>query len=164
MNSLFGEFVLSVVEYLVDKPDSHWNEKLYWKVSQVVELELKLRSYSERKPFWTSKWRGCFANRTVIKNLADRTVQKWQQTWESDNTVRCSPHWGGSLQNGLVERPWLQLMYYTIYLLYNCNFWWKKEVRMEVSTDWCVTVEYQGSSSIKVIFVNYQTSKLQCNY
>ena len=164
MNSLFGEFVLSVVEYLVDKPDSRWNEKLYWKVSQVVELELKLRSYSERKPFWTSKWRGCFANRTVIKNLADRTVQKWQQTWESDNTVRCSPHWGGSLQNGLVERPWLQLMCCAVCLPHGRNFRREREVREEVNTDWCVTVEYQGSSSIKVIFVNYQTSKLQCNY
>ena len=48
MNGLFGEFVLSVVEYLVDKPDSFWNEKLCWKMSHVVELELKLRSYSER--------------------------------------------------------------------------------------------------------------------
>ena len=35
---------------------------------------------------------------------------------------------------------------------------------MEVSTDWCVTVEHQRLSSIEVISVNYQTSKLQCNY
>ena len=35
---------------------------------------------------------------------------------------------------------------------------------MGVSTDWCITVEYWGSSSIKVIFVDYQTSELQCNY
>ena len=28
-----------------------------------------------------------FIDRTITKNLADRTVQKWQQTWESDNTV-----------------------------------------------------------------------------
>ena len=35
---------------------------------------------------------------------------------------------------------------------------------MGVSTDGCVTVEYQGSSSMRVIFVNYQTSKLQYNY
>ena len=31
---------------------------------------------------------------------------------------------------------------------------------MEMSTDWCVTVEYQGSSLIEVIFVDYQTSEL----
>ena len=35
---------------------------------------------------------------------------------------------------------------------------------MEVSTDWCVAVEHWRSSSIRVIFVNYQTSKLQCKY
>ena len=40
----------------------------------------------------------------------------------------------------------------------------KKKSEMEVSTDWCVAIEHWGSSSIRVIFVNYQTSKLQCNY
>ena len=35
---------------------------------------------------------------------------------------------------------------------------------MEVSTDWYITIEHQGSSSIEVIFVDYQTSKLQNNY
>ena len=35
---------------------------------------------------------------------------------------------------------------------------------MGVSTNWCVTVEHQRLSSIRAIFVNYQTSKLQCNY
>jgi len=59
-----------------------------------VGLELKLRNYGERKPFWTLKWRGYFADRTATKNLADRTAQKQQQTWKSDNTVRCGSHWG----------------------------------------------------------------------
>jgi len=35
---------------------------------------------------------------------------------------------------------------------------------MEVSTDWYIAIEYQRSSSIEVIFVDYQTSKLQNNY
>ena len=39
-----------------------------------------------------------------------------------------------------------------------------KKSKMGVSTDWCVTIEHQRSSSIKVILVNYQTSELQCNY
>ena len=39
-----------------------------------------------------------------------------------------------------------------------------KKSKMGVSADWCVTVEHWGSSSIRVIFINYQTSKLQCNY
>jgi len=35
---------------------------------------------------------------------------------------------------------------------------------MGVSADWCVAIEYWGLSSIRVIFVIYQTSELQCNY
>ena len=33
----------------------------------------------------------------------------------------------------------------------------RKKFKMEVSTDWCIAIEYQRSSSIRVIFVNYQT-------
>ena len=40
----------------------------------------------------------------------------------------------------------------------------RKKSKMEVSADWCVAIEHQRSSSIRVIFINYQTSKLQCNY
>ena len=36
----------------------------------------------------------------------------------------------------------------------------RKKSKIRVSADWCVTVEYQRSSSIRVIFVDYQTSKL----
>ena len=36
----------------------------------------------------------------------------------------------------------------------------EKKSEMEVSTDWCVVIEYQRLSSIRVIFVDYQTSKL----
>ena len=35
---------------------------------------------------------------------------------------------------------------------------------MEVSADWCIAIEYWRLSLIKIIFVNYQTSKLQYNY
>jgi len=36
----------------------------------------------------------------------------------------------------------------------------RKKSEIEVSTDWCITVEYQRSSSIRIIFVNYQTNEL----
>ena len=65
------------------------------------------------------KW---IANGTVTESLAGRTAQKRQQTWESDNTVRRSSHQGGSPQNGLVERPCLQLMCCAICLLRGHNF------------------------------------------
>ena len=35
---------------------------------------------------------------------------------------------------------------------------------MEVNTNWYVTIKYGRSSSIRIIFNNYQTSELQCNY
>jgi len=40
----------------------------------------------------------------------------------------------------------------------------RKKSEMRVSANWCVAIEYWGSSSIRVIFVDYQTSKLQYNY
>ena len=40
----------------------------------------------------------------------------------------------------------------------------RKKFEIEVSTNWYITIEYQRSSSIRVIFIDYQTSKLQCNY
>ena len=65
MSSLFGKFVLNIMEYLVDKPNGHWNMKLYWRVSQAVGLELKLKNYSKRKLFWTLKYKGCFTDKTA---------------------------------------------------------------------------------------------------
>ena len=40
----------------------------------------------------------------------------------------------------------------------------RKKSKMGVSADWCVTIEYWRLSSIRIIFVNYQTNKLQYNY
>ena len=40
----------------------------------------------------------------------------------------------------------------------------RKKSKMEVSANWCITIEHQRSSSIRVIFIDYHTSELQCNY
>ena len=40
----------------------------------------------------------------------------------------------------------------------------REKSKMGVSADWCIAIEHWRSSSIRVIFVDYQTSKLQCNY
>ena len=40
----------------------------------------------------------------------------------------------------------------------------RKKSEIEVSADWCVAIEHWELSLIKVIFVDYQTSKLQYNY
>ena len=39
-----------------------------------------------------------------------------------------------------------------------------KKSEMGMSADWYITVEHRGLSSIRVIFVDYQTSELQYNY
>ena len=40
----------------------------------------------------------------------------------------------------------------------------RKKSEMGVSADWCVAVEHWRSILIRVIFIDYQTSELQCNY
>jgi len=57
MISFFDEFFLSIIAHLVDKSSGYWNVRSYWRVSQVVEPELK--SYSKRKPFrlWSAKYK-----------------------------------------------------------------------------------------------------------
>jgi len=62
----------------------------------------RVEELRQEKAIWTLKYEvKWIANGTVTEGLAGRTAQKRQQTWESNNTVRCSSHWGGSLQNGL---------------------------------------------------------------
>jgi len=40
----------------------------------------------------------------------------------------------------------------------------KKKSEMGVSTNWYIAIEYQELSSIRIIFIDYQTSELQYNY
>ena len=40
----------------------------------------------------------------------------------------------------------------------------RKKSEIGVSTDWYIVIKHQGLSLIRVIFVDYQTSKLQYNY
>jgi len=40
----------------------------------------------------------------------------------------------------------------------------REKSKIGVSTDWCVAIEHWRLSSIRIIFVDYQTSKLQFNY
>jgi len=44
------------------------------------------------------------------------------------------------------------------YMVVTSDEWIKSEI--EVSADWCIAIEHWRSSSIRIIFVNYQTSKL----
>ena len=163
MNGLFDRFILSIVAHLADKPSGHWNMRLCWRVSQVVGPELK--SYSERKPF--GLWN---ADGTVTEDLADGTTQKWQQAWESNNTIRHSSHQDESLQNGLRDEWTCGTILASAYMLYCLSATWLQLQIKERKSEWewvligISLLNTRDRVQWEFISVNYQTSKLQCNY
>ena len=50
------------------------------------------------------------------------------------------------------------------YVLCCLSAMWSQLQMMGMSVNWCVVIEHQRSSSIRVIFIDYQTSELQYNY
>ena len=64
------------------------------------------------------------ADGTVTEGLADGTAQKRQQTWESDNTVRRSSHWGGSPQNRLGDERTCGITLASVYMLHHLSAVW----------------------------------------
>ena len=79
--------------------------------------------------------------------------------------TRVEVHKMDSEMSRLVEQPWLQLMCCAVCLPHGCNFRWKRE-SPSGSKYWLVcrrwTLEIKFNKSLS--FVDYQTSKLQCNY
>ena len=63
---------------------------------------------------------------TATEGLADRTAQKRQQTWKSDNTVRRSLHQGGSLQNGLGDKQTCRTTLASAYVLRHLSAMWSQ--------------------------------------
>ena len=55
-------------------------------------LSSGLKSYGGRNPLDFEAWKIFLADETVIVDLANRTAQKWQQTWKSDNTIKYGSH------------------------------------------------------------------------
>ena len=62
----------------------------------------------------------------AAEGLADRTAQKRQQTWESDNTVRCGSHWGGSPQNRLRDERTCGTTLASAYVLHHLSAAWSQ--------------------------------------
>jgi len=54
----------------------------------------------------------------------DRTAQKQQQTWESDNTIRHGSHWGESLQTGLRDEQTCGTTLASAYVLHCLSAMW----------------------------------------
>ena len=68
--------------------------------------------------------------------IADGTAQKQQQTWESDNTVRYSSHWGGSPQNGLGDEWTCGTTLASAYVLCRLSAAWSQLQMKEKKSEW----------------------------
>ena len=116
--------------------------------------------------FGLEVWKDCFAGGTVIEDLADRTTQKWQQTWKSENTVRCGSHqrW----KSARLVQKFVDLLndlgFSLCTVLSVCCMVTtsdrRKKFEMGVSTDWYVAIEHWKLSLIRIIFIDSQTSEL----
>ena len=69
------------------------------------------------------KW---IADGTATEDLVDGATQKRQQTWKSDNTVRCGSHWGGSPQNGLGDERTCGTTLASAYVLHHLSAVWSQ--------------------------------------
>ena len=87
-----------------------------------------------------------------------------QEQQKMRTVVRCSSYWGGSPQDRLRDEQTCRTTLASAYVLHHLSATWSQLQMMGVSADQCIAIEHRRSSSIKVIFVDYQTSKLQCNY
>ena len=76
------------------------------------------------------------ADGTVTEGLADRTAQKRQQTWESDNTVRCGSHQGRSPQNGLGGERTYGTTLASAYVLRRLSAAWSQLQMKERESEW----------------------------
>ena len=66
------------------------------------------------------------ADRTATEGLADRTAQKQQQTWESDNIVRHSSYQDRSLQNELRDKWTCRMTLASAYVLHRLSATWSQ--------------------------------------
>jgi len=79
----------------------------------------------QEEAIWTLKCKvKWIADRTATESLAGRTAQKQQQTWKSDNTVRCGSHWDGSPQDGLRDKWTCGMILASAYVLCHLSVMW----------------------------------------
>jgi len=71
-----------------------------------------------------------------VEWIADGTAQKQQQTWESDNTVRCGSHQGGSPQNGLGDKQTCGMTLASAYVLRRLSAAWSQLQMKERESKW----------------------------
>ena len=91
----------------------------------------------QEEAIWTLKceveW---IADRTAIEELAGKTAQKQQQTWESDNTVRRGSHRGRSPQNRLGDEQTCGTTLASAYVLCHLSATWSQLQMKERKSKW----------------------------
>jgi len=91
----------------------------------------------QEEAIWTLKCKvEWIADRTATEGLADRTAQKRQQTWESDNTVRRGSHQSGSPQNGLRDERTCRTTLASAYVLHCLSATWSQLQMKEKKSEW----------------------------
>ena len=76
------------------------------------------------------------ADGTATEVLADGTAQKRQQTWESDNTVRCGSLQGESPQNRLGDERTCGTTLASAYVLCRLSATWSQLQIKERKSEW----------------------------
>ena len=128
-----------------------------------------LKSYSERKLF------GLEVQRLVLQTELQQKIQQ-MELLRSDSRLRSliillgTIYTGGkSLQNCLRDTNLQNDLGFNLYAVPSiccmvAILEERRKSKMEVSTNQYVAIEHQKLSLIRVIFIDYQTSRLQCNY
>jgi len=87
----------------------------------------RVEELQREEAIWTLKYEvKWIADKTATESLAGGTAQKRQQTWESDNTVRCSSHRGGSPQNRLGDEQTCGMTLASAYVLRRLSAAWSQ--------------------------------------
>ena len=97
----------------------------------------RVEELRQEEAIWTLKceveW---IADRTAIEELAGKTAQKQQQTWESDNTVRHGSHQDGSPQKGFGDKQTCGTTLALAYVLHRLSATWSQLQMKERKSKW----------------------------
>jgi len=106
-------------------------------LKRVPSSGTRVEKLRREKAIWTLKYEvEWIADGTVTEGLADRTAQKQQQTWESDNTVRHGSHWGGSPQNELGDERTCGMTLASAYVLRRLSAAWLQLQMKKRKSEW----------------------------
>ena len=162
--------------------DLSWASWRIWQVSHLVtEMQDCVEGCLKR---WDQSWRIMARGSHLDLEMRSQVDCRWNcdrrfskqncsevtADLESDNTVRHGLHWGGSLQNGLRDEWTCGMTLASVYVLYCLSAVWSQLQIKKRKSEWewvligVLPLNTGDRVQWKFISINYQTSKLQCNY